>query len=62
MSLFHKSNEPKPAAYCGVCGAALPRGYRAWQISGLTVCQHCFPDFARSQYRPYEITCGRAGR
>ena len=57
MSLFH--NFQKSAACCGICGMELPHGYRAWQINGITVCQHCFPDFARSQYRGYEITCGR---
>ena len=54
MSL-HKTS----CARCSLCGDDLPWGYRAWWVNGLTICQHCFPEYALRVYEPFQIVCGR---
>jgi len=46
------------AATCCLCAQEIYRGERAWYCRGLTVCEDCFPRFARQELYPYEITMG----
>ena len=45
-------------ARCSLCGAELARGERGWYINGRSVCEDCFPAFAREELAGYEITFG----
>jgi len=56
---FRRGDSRRASAVCTLCAQDIYAGERAWRRGALTVCEDCFPAFARAVLKRYEITAGK---
>lgn len=57
-----RRGQGRVCARCSLCGGELLRGERGWYLNGQSVCEDCFPAFARAELADCEITFGMEER
>lgn len=45
-------------AVCSLCAQEIFSGECVWYHNGRTVCEDCFPSFAREELKPFEYISG----
>ncbi len=53
---MEKTQQPQ----CSLCHRDIPKWAEYWYCNGATVCQDCFPQYAKGEFGPYR--CVAEGR